>query len=159
MKQQFTYVIAPDGCTSYLTPGKKYAVIGEISHISCDAGVFFSCSSDINTDCQTTSERASHLNGKDWIIPEIGQWPKDWDRHKKLKCLQKAGVEVLTTGFMQLESDYNKPSPEGSTDTFNSTEYQGRTPKQLEGGYKIMAICFIAFTVFLVIAAILKACS
>lgn len=88
----FTYVIAPEGCKPYLTPGKKYIVIGDISYSSRNLGFFFHCASDINVNCHTTSKGVAHLNGNDWIIPEIGQWPDGWTDAQKLECLHNAGV-------------------------------------------------------------------
>lgn len=89
----FTYVIAPEGCQSYLTPGKKYIVIGDISYSSRNLGFFFHCASDINGNCYTTSKGVAHLNGNDWIIPEIGQWPDGWSNQQKFDCVVRANVE------------------------------------------------------------------
>jgi hypothetical protein len=56
------YVIAPEGCEDYLTPGKSYRVVdsrgGYFSIIDDDDDLLSSC---LLTDCV-------HANG-DWIIP------------------------------------------------------------------------------------------
>lgn len=135
----FTYVIAPEGCQSYLTPGKKYIVIGDISYISRNLGFFFHCASEINVNCHTTSKGAAHLNGKDWIIPEIGQWPDGWRSQQSIECLRKAGALISIESYLQEpnKGGWNFMAPADS-------DYQGRTQQQVEGSEKIFVLCLLA---------------
>lgn len=149
----FTYVIAPEGCKPYLTPGKKYKII-KASESKHD----FWAKDDTDYILYCLIAGCANLNGKDWIIPEIGQWPAGWTRHQKAMCLQNAGVGILTSGFMQIIGEGRGVTTSDSTSD-STNDYQGRTPKQLEGSYKIMAICFYALVAVIVVAAILKACS
>lgn len=145
----FTYVIAPEGCKPYLTPGKKYKIItaSESKHA-------FWVKDDTDYILYCLIAGCANLNGKDWIIPEIGQWPEGWSDISRIECLRKAGALISIESYLQEpnKGDWNFMAPADS-------DYQGRTQQQVEGSYKIMAICFIAFAVVLVIAAILKVCS
>lgn len=87
----FTYVIAPEGCFKRLTPGRKY----EAQNIWPDYGDNLPCftvTNDIKKDMFCLYKECAHLNNQDWIIPEIGQWPKDWTEQQKNECLRKAGI-------------------------------------------------------------------
>lgn len=64
------YVIAPDGCASYLTPGKKYCV----SDWREDKGTYHMArfriwSDDGQGECCVLVD-CHNLNGGNWIIPE-----------------------------------------------------------------------------------------
>lgn len=143
----FTYVIAPEGCTVCFTPWKRY----EVSIIRSNINYYrFNITDDRNRVWSCISKTCCHLNNRDWIIPEIGQWPTGWTRHQKAKCLQNAGVEILTTGFMRIIGE-----EKGVTTCASTDEYQGRSAKQLEDGYKIFAICFVATIVLIIISLIL----
>lgn len=144
----FSYVIAPEGCESYLTPGKKY----DISIISPITNKFRL--KDNNGDLRfSTCLSRLHTNDNWWIIPEIGQWPDGWTRHQKAKCLQKAGVEILITGaFMQIIGE--EQSYEGETSSFSSNDFQGRTQQQVEGSYQIASLCFVAIIIIVILAVL-----
>lgn len=89
--KNFTYVIAPDGCESYLTPGKKYA-IKDLEFNKFLERFSFSITTDKQGEIFCLSVGCLHLNGKNWIIPEIGQWPEGWTKKQKKECLVKACV-------------------------------------------------------------------
>lgn len=127
--KQFAYVIAPEGCASHLTPGKKYSAVCVVKYKRA-YGFYFRDDSDVEHLSTHRSHR--HTNDNLWIIPEIGKWPKGWTEQQKNECLQKAGV---------IEEPTN--------------DNQGRSDEQLQGSYKIMNICFIALFVLIVLSAIL----
>jgi len=62
------YVIAPEGCEDYLTPGRRYEVhnfctndtYGGTIHITTDDGSYIFC----------LLKKCPHLNGGNWIIPD-----------------------------------------------------------------------------------------
>lgn len=60
-----TVVKAPEGCETYLTPGKEYKVIS--SH---DEGFYygFVIIDDAGEKIYAAEEASAHLNGGDWII-------------------------------------------------------------------------------------------
>lgn len=151
MIQQFAYVIAPDGCCDYLTPWKMYEVSIRRSNINYYQ---FNITDDRNRVWSCKSKTCCHLNNRDWIIPEIGQWPEGWTKKQKMECLKKAGVGIAQSGFMRILGE-EKPEPESTIDTFSSTDYQGRTNEQLEGSAKIFAICFVVMFLSLIIASII----
>ena len=55
------FAIAPEGCASYLTPGKKY----EISNFNGDS---FETTSNSGGHLYTLIIGSAHLNGKNWIL-------------------------------------------------------------------------------------------
>jgi len=65
------YVIAPEGCEYYLTPGKWYAV-EKLDHIPGenieDAAVIIR--DDMGEEVYSTIRKSAHLNGGNWIIPD-----------------------------------------------------------------------------------------
>jgi hypothetical protein len=54
-------VIAPEGCESYLTPGKEYVVIRNYEDI------MFSIESDIGVRAYCMRRGCPHLNDGDWL--------------------------------------------------------------------------------------------
>jgi hypothetical protein len=60
------YVIAPEGCADYLTKGKRYPV----RDWNGDHKTFWS-TSDNGTPFYTGLLDSLHLNGGDWIIPDV----------------------------------------------------------------------------------------
>lgn len=62
------YVIAPEGCADYLTPGKRYQAIRPIPDSEC--GFFFCILNDGNLITSCSLYRCLHLNGGDWIITD-----------------------------------------------------------------------------------------
>ena len=59
------YVIAPEGCKKYLTPGKRYAVDS-----TDDDSTFFIFLDDEGYPVCSSFKNAHVLNGGDWIIPD-----------------------------------------------------------------------------------------
>lgn len=62
------YVIAPEGCKSYLTPGKRYKV-RQWKPGNRHAG-YFHVTDDDGTNLGATFAKCYHLNGGDWIVPD-----------------------------------------------------------------------------------------
>jgi len=63
--KKFKYVIAPEGCCVYLTPGRKYPVVGTYS----DEPYIFIIIDDEGDKIYAVTNNCEHLSGKDWIIP------------------------------------------------------------------------------------------
>ena len=57
------YVIAPDGCEHYLTPGKSYPVMNF-------DGIGIDTIADNGAKIYSLLEGSSHLYDGNWIIPE-----------------------------------------------------------------------------------------
>lgn len=57
------------------------------------------------------------------------------------------------TNYMHLIRD-DEPEYEGETSQISTDDYQGRSYAQLQGSYRIMAICFYVIAIILIIAAI-----
>ena len=62
------YVIAPEGCAEYLTPGKRYEA--RYFSSSKEIGSFFYYTDDYDSFRSARLRQCSHLNGGDWIIPD-----------------------------------------------------------------------------------------
>jgi hypothetical protein len=58
------FVIAPEGCETYLTAGKNYEVLG-FDSFGC-----FGIMADNNFTIYSRLKNSAHLNGKDWIIDQ-----------------------------------------------------------------------------------------
>jgi hypothetical protein len=63
------YVIAPEGCKSWLTPGKKYEVL-DWETPNKRFGGFFRTTADNGENIYTSLRENGHLNGGDWITPD-----------------------------------------------------------------------------------------
>lgn len=152
--EKFTYVIAPEGCESYFTPSKKYDIM-EISYVSNT--FLLKDNNGENKHCRIA--KCAHLNGKDWIIPEIDQWPKGWTKKQKKECLVKACViENVNARYVSCSDESNELGGQcgkWEIKSFSTNDNQGRSSEQLEGSYKIMNTCFIALFILIVLAAIL----
>ena len=57
-------VIAPEGCSKYLTPNKEYEVIETINYN------IFEIKDDDNENIICKLNRCGHLNGKNWILKQ-----------------------------------------------------------------------------------------
>lgn len=89
----FTYVIAPEGGKGHLTPGKRYEVY-EVLDIKRYKDLYsLRIFDDVGDKLFCISLRCPHLEYKDWIIPEIGQWPDGWSNQQKFDCVVRANVE------------------------------------------------------------------
>ena len=55
------YVVAPGKCESYLTPGRKYKIIG-------DTIFYFNIKDDDGNTLFCVYKNSAHLFGGDWII-------------------------------------------------------------------------------------------
>jgi hypothetical protein len=67
------YVIAPEGCADYLTPGKRYAVRNW-------SGGVFNMTDDRGREINCFFPKSAHvLNGGDWIIPDEAEAAPDAD--------------------------------------------------------------------------------
>jgi len=62
------YVIAPEGCSSYLTPGKQYEVL-DFRPDEAYGGYFNAATDDLGIHSFRLGQ-CYHLNGGDWIIPD-----------------------------------------------------------------------------------------
>lgn len=90
----FTYVIAPESGVDYIKAGKVYRVVGDAPTFSPRLGIYtFICESEMENPILCVSKNCMELNGKDWIIPEIGQWPYGWSNQQKFDCMVRANVE------------------------------------------------------------------
>lgn len=63
-------VKAPEGCESYLTPGKEYEVLLHNNFMKKKSGYGFNIISDEGYEIFTSHKGSGHLNGQDWIIVE-----------------------------------------------------------------------------------------
>lgn len=61
------YVIAPEGCQSYLTPGKRYEVSNFCANDAYRGTI--NIAADNGSDIFCLLEKCPHLNNGDWIIP------------------------------------------------------------------------------------------
>lgn len=88
----FTYVIAPDGCADYLTPGRKYSVVLDPEF---GLGNGFNFIDDNNNGHFASRTGIVHNGNNAWIIPEIGQWPDGWTDRQKIDCLENIGLSII----------------------------------------------------------------
>lgn len=165
----FTYVIAPEGCFYYLTAGKKYPV----TNIDFANGLsFFETENDDKYKLRAISKGCPHLDFKNWIIPEIAQWPEGWTAKQKLDAIcepntskwreraqyridhreelrkeNKEKLDRLNAEYERNEGGWNFMAPADS-------DYQGRTQQQVEGSEKIFVLCLLA-TLALITAFVL----
>jgi hypothetical protein len=65
-----TKVQAPDGCESYLTPGKIYNVAGYWGRWTKKNGHTFHIILDDGDKSCFVEKKCLHLNGKNWIVIE-----------------------------------------------------------------------------------------
>jgi hypothetical protein len=65
------FVIAPEGCNSYLTAGKKYETTKGVRHYGELS--FFEIIDDNGDEVCGVSKNDAHLKGKDWIIEDQPQ--------------------------------------------------------------------------------------
>jgi len=91
------YVVAPEGCGSYLTPGKRYEVQDFFTKDTCggsfwitgDNGNYFLC---LLVDCP-------HLNGGNWITPEDGTDDADDEPQTTKPRVLAMGIGDITACF------------------------------------------------------------
>lgn len=85
------YVIAPEGCLEYLTPGKRYETIRPVPDSAY--GFFFCILNDENLSTSCSLYRCPHLNGGDWIIPDDTESvPVDDERRFIAACHAMQGI-------------------------------------------------------------------
>lgn len=64
-------VKAPEGCESYLTPGKEYEIVKLLPNSYCEElGYGFLVRSDDGGLANCIEKLCAHLMGQDWIIVE-----------------------------------------------------------------------------------------
>jgi hypothetical protein len=102
------YVIAPEGCAKYLTPGKRYAVA-----CADDDPAFFALLDDEGDPIRSSFKNAHVLNGGDWIIPD--------DEAEAPKAEAPAGDERrfvaachAMQGLVSIPTDYENRSCTGT---------------------------------------------
>ena len=89
------YVIAPEGCKKYLTPGKRYAVDS-----TDDDSTFFIFLDDEGYPVCSIFKSAHALNGGDWIIPyDEAEAPEDDDRRFVAACHAMQGLVSIPTDY------------------------------------------------------------
>jgi len=84
------YVIAPEGCSEYLTPGRRYEVRSAKSG-QCEQGRF-RITTDMGLNASCRFNECPHLNGGDWIIPDEAEAPADDDRRFVAACHAMQGM-------------------------------------------------------------------
>lgn len=67
--KNFKTVIAPAGCSGYLTQGKEYEVSG-IDDLENNEETSFWITNDIGSNSYCLLNHCAHLNGGNWIIKE-----------------------------------------------------------------------------------------
>lgn len=91
-------VIAPEGCEDYLTAGREYVVI-DVSKKEKDV---FCVLADNGTKMYCLLQKCGHLNGKNWIIKNMGELKITKEKVLEAAAKCSTAKEVLSTIFPEI---------------------------------------------------------
>lgn len=131
------YVIAPQGCESYLTPGKRYEVYYWDVSRHCPS---FDITADNGRDAFCILVGCPHLNGGDWIIPEGDDVETQYTDEPDAEPVKTLRDEFARAGWVMDKWDwklrkvhrYLTPAPSTSALAGNTAPHETSTQSELD---------------------------